>query len=91
MMAAQMPHFKLNNGTTIPSVGMGFVIVLDRIQLDLNKRRCWMGTPGGGQRVYDMCASAIKAGYRHFDTADGYGALLKPCLCSPFPHTMPSE
>lgn len=31
-----------------------------------------MGEPGGGQRVYDMCANAIKAGYRHFDTADGY-------------------
>lgn len=31
-----------------------------------------MGGPGGGQRVYDMCANAIKAGYRHFDTADGY-------------------
>lgn len=31
-----------------------------------------MGGPGGGQRVYDMCINAIKAGYRHFDTADGY-------------------
>lgn len=31
-----------------------------------------MGEPGGGQRVCDMCVKAIKAGYRHFDTADGY-------------------
>lgn len=31
-----------------------------------------MGSPGGAQRVYDMCANALKAGYRHFDTADGY-------------------
>jgi hypothetical protein len=31
MMAAQIPHFKLNDGTMIPSVGMGFVLVLDRI------------------------------------------------------------
>lgn len=30
-----------------------------------------MGQPGGGQKVYDMCVNAIKAGYRHFDTADG--------------------
>lgn len=31
-----------------------------------------MGTPGGAQRVYDMVTNALKAGYRHFDTADGY-------------------
>lgn len=31
-----------------------------------------MGSPGGAQRVYDMCINALKAGYRHFDTADGY-------------------
>lgn len=30
-----------------------------------------MGEPGGGERVYDMCINAVKAGYRHFDTADG--------------------
>jgi glycerol 2-dehydrogenase (NADP+) len=35
-----------------------------------------MGTPGGGQRVYDMVINALKVGYRHFDTADGYGALF---------------
>jgi glycerol 2-dehydrogenase (NADP+) len=31
-----------------------------------------MGEPGGGQRVYNMCANALKVEYRHFDTADGY-------------------
>ncbi|VDC01484.1 unnamed protein product [Peniophora sp. CBMAI 1063] len=33
---------------------------------------CWMGVPGGGQRVYDMCKKAIAIGYRHIDTAAGY-------------------
>jgi len=32
-----------------------------------------MGVVGGGQRVYDMCEKALKVGYRHFDTAAGYG------------------
>ncbi|KAJ6593578.1 Aldo/keto reductase [Mycena capillaripes] len=53
---ADIPSFTLNNGTKIPSIGMG----------------CWMGGPGGGQRVYDMCSAALKCGYRHFDTASGY-------------------
>ncbi|CAK5281644.1 unnamed protein product [Mycena citricolor] len=55
-MAAQIPSYTLNNGTQIPSVGMG----------------CWMGAPGGEQAVYDMCINALNAGYRHFDTAAGY-------------------
>ncbi|KAJ7125044.1 Aldo/keto reductase [Mycena epipterygia] len=56
--AAGIPTFTLNNGTTIPSVGMG----------------CYMGSRAfTGQQVYDMCQKAIKAGYRHFDTATGYG------------------
>ncbi|KAK1230492.1 hypothetical protein PQX77_006420 [Marasmius sp. AFHP31] len=55
-MPTNVPQFTLNNGTRIPAVGLG----------------CWMGTPGGGQRVYDMVAKAIKIGYRHFDTAAGY-------------------
>ncbi|KAF7362165.1 Aldo-keto reductase [Mycena venus] len=57
-MAAEIPSFKLNDGSTIPSVGLG----------------CYMG--GGAfteKQVYDMCQKAIKAGYRHFDTATGYG------------------
>ncbi|KAF9075630.1 aldo/keto reductase [Rhodocollybia butyracea] len=56
-MAANIPSFTLNNGIKIPSVGMG----------------CWMGTPGENERVYHMCLNALKAGYRHFDTAAGYG------------------
>ncbi|KAJ6558436.1 aldo/keto reductase [Mycena vulgaris] len=51
-----IPVFTLNNGTEIPSVGMG----------------CWMGSVGEGDRVYDMCLAALKCGYRHFDTASGY-------------------
>ncbi|KAF9453991.1 aldo/keto reductase [Macrolepiota fuliginosa MF-IS2] len=56
-MSASAPHFEFNNGTKIPAIGLG----------------CWMGAVGGGQRVYDMCEKALKAGYRHFDTAAGYG------------------
>lgn len=32
-----------------------------------------MGSPGGGEKVYHMVTAALKAGYRHVDTADGYG------------------
>ncbi|KIK65214.1 hypothetical protein GYMLUDRAFT_220485 [Collybiopsis luxurians FD-317 M1] len=56
-MAAEIPSFTLNNGTKIPSIGLG----------------CWLGSPGDDERVYHMCLNAIKAGYRHFDTAAGYG------------------
>lgn len=31
-----------------------------------------MGEPGAGERAEAMCQNAIKAGYRHFDTASGY-------------------
>ncbi|KAF9039521.1 Aldo/keto reductase [Hymenopellis radicata] len=54
---ARVPSFILNDGSKIPSVGMGCVM---------------SGSPGGGERVYDMCTKALKAGYRHFDTASGY-------------------
>ncbi|KAF5345277.1 hypothetical protein D9758_008437 [Tetrapyrgos nigripes] len=53
MQTAKFPHFPLNNGTSIPAVGLG----------------CWMGNPGEDSRVYDMVLKAIKNGYRHFDTA----------------------
>jgi len=53
---AEIPSFTLNDGSKIPSIGMG----------------CWMGGPGGGQRVYDMCSAALECGYRHFDTASAY-------------------
>ncbi|ESK91347.1 aado keto reductase [Moniliophthora roreri MCA 2997] len=52
-----MPTLTLNNGQKIPAIGMG----------------CWIGSPGGGKRVYDYCAKAISVGYRHFDTAASYG------------------
>ncbi|KAF7298090.1 Aldo-keto reductase [Mycena chlorophos] len=55
-MAANIPSFTLNNGHKMHSVGIG----------------CWMGTPGGGQRAYDMCIASFERGYRHIDTAAGY-------------------
>ncbi|GAV99192.1 aado keto reductase [Lentinula edodes] len=57
IMTANIPSLTLNNGTRMPSVGLG----------------CWMGIPGEDERVYYMCLNAIKTGYRHFDTAAGYG------------------
>ncbi|KAJ3815110.1 Aldo/keto reductase [Lentinula aff. lateritia] len=53
-MAADIPHFLLSDGTKIPSIGLG----------------CWMGAPGGAERVYEMCKKAISIGYRHFDTKE---------------------
>lgn len=47
-----MTTFKLNNGISMPAVGLG----------------CWMGTPGGADEVEDMVRNAVKAGYRKFDT-----------------------
>ncbi|KZV64310.1 Aldo/keto reductase [Peniophora sp. CONT] len=52
----EVPQVTRNTGATIPLVGLG----------------CWMGVPGGDQRVYLMCMKAIAAGYRHIDTAAGY-------------------
>ncbi|KAJ3489523.1 hypothetical protein NLI96_g2062 [Meripilus lineatus] len=57
MSAANIPYFTFNNGIKVPSVGMG----------------CWMGQPGGGEEAEEMCANALKMGYRHIDTAFGYG------------------
>ncbi|RDB25193.1 Glycerol 2-dehydrogenase (NADP(+)) [Hypsizygus marmoreus] len=55
---ATISTFTFNDGTKIPSVGMG----------------CWMGAAVGlGDRVYEMCLKALKNGYRHFDTASKYG------------------
>ncbi|KAG7093282.1 hypothetical protein E1B28_006964 [Marasmius oreades] len=56
-MSLEIPQFVLNNRIKIPSVGLG----------------CWMGSPGCGERAYAMVQKAIKYGYRHFDTAAGYG------------------
>lgn len=49
----------LNNGQTIPLLGMG----------------CWMSQPveAENQETYDLVAEALRAGYRHIDTAALYG------------------
>ncbi|EIN09898.1 Aldo/keto reductase [Punctularia strigosozonata HHB-11173 SS5] len=52
-MASTVPTFTLNNGTTIPAIGMG----------------CSMHSQGGGDRVEEMVRKSLKHGYRHFDTA----------------------
>ncbi|TFY81156.1 hypothetical protein EWM64_g2852 [Hericium alpestre] len=57
---ADLPWLPLNNGTKIPPFGMG----------------CWMGEAGGGKVVEDMVTSALKVGYRHFDTVRVLNALL---------------
>ncbi|KZT51032.1 putative GCY1-galactose-induced protein of aldo/keto reductase family [Calocera cornea HHB12733] len=41
----------------IPAVGLG----------------CWMGHVGGAEEAYTMVREALKLGYRHIDTAFGYG------------------
>nr|GAT57885.1 aldo-keto reductase [Mycena chlorophos] len=62
MAAAEIPVFQLNTGANIPSVGLG----------------CFMGSRNfSDKQVYDMVSKAIKAGYRHFDTATGYGNELQ--------------
>ena len=55
---ASIPHFKLNSGYSIPSVGMG----------------CWQGQPGAGvdNELVDALGVAFKTGYRHLDTANMY-------------------
>ncbi|QRW12639.1 aldo/keto reductase family protein [Ceratobasidium sp. AG-Ba] len=50
-------HFTFNNGLKIPAVGLG----------------CWMGQPGQAEDCYQMCIKGLKMGYRHLDTALGYG------------------
>ncbi|KAH8915977.1 Aldo/keto reductase [Atractiella rhizophila] len=56
-MASLPKAFKLNSGYTIPSIGMG----------------CWMGGPGvENARLKKGLEEALKAGYRHFDTAAAY-------------------
>ncbi|KAL8287501.1 hypothetical protein RQP46_003359 [Phenoliferia psychrophenolica] len=57
---APTPTHKLNSGYEMPVVGLG----------------CWMGKPGvvgENQEVEDMVTNALKVGYTHFDTANGYG------------------
>ncbi|KAI0030011.1 aldo/keto reductase [Vararia minispora EC-137] len=54
---SNVPTYTLNNGEKIPALGLG----------------CWMGELGGEDRAYNMCKKAIEIGYRHIDTAAGYG------------------
>lgn len=51
-MTPSIPSLKLNNGNSIPAVGIG----------------CWMGRVGEGQHVVEMVKKALKMGYRHIDT-----------------------
>ncbi|KZT64358.1 Aldo/keto reductase [Daedalea quercina L-15889] len=55
--AVSSRHFTLNNGTSIPAVGVG----------------CWMGVCGEGEHVTTMVKTALDLGYRHIDTAENYG------------------
>lgn len=55
-----MLTLKLNTGHAIPAIGMG----------------CWMGKPTPTQdnpETYAMVLECLKLGYRHLDTAYGYG------------------
>jgi len=59
MPSVEIHDCVLNNGAKMPAVGIG----------------CWMGqrVDGMNQDTYDMVAEALKTGYRHIDTASGYG------------------
>ncbi|KZO91474.1 Aldo/keto reductase [Calocera viscosa TUFC12733] len=56
-MAASIPNVTFNNGYNVPGVGLG----------------CWMGQQGAAEETYAMVRTALQLGYRHFDTAFGYG------------------
>ncbi|KAK2464143.1 hypothetical protein APHAL10511_003836 [Amanita phalloides] len=56
-MTPLVPTFKLNDGNTIPALGVG----------------CWMGRVGEGEHVVNMVRKALEIGYRHIDTAANYG------------------
>lgn len=61
-MTSSIPYLKLNNGNSIPAIGIG----------------CWMGRVGEGQHVVEMVKKALKMGYRHIDTVcDPYDLLDK--------------
>ncbi|KAI0373894.1 Aldo/keto reductase [Pilatotrama ljubarskyi] len=57
MSPSPVQHLELNNGTSMPAVGIG----------------CWMGTVGEGDHVTAMVKNALDIGYRHLDTAANYG------------------
>ncbi|ORX35164.1 Aldo/keto reductase [Kockovaella imperatae] len=59
MSRAAVHSCTLNTGAKMPAVGVG----------------CWFQRPveAENQETYDMVANALKYGYRHIDTAFGYG------------------
>ncbi|EEP78341.1 conserved hypothetical protein [Uncinocarpus reesii 1704] len=61
-MAADMPHIKLNDGTTIPALGYG-------------SGTKWFrgGSDGLNRDLIDAAKSAIQLGFRHLDGAEMYG------------------
>jgi len=56
-MAPSVPYIKLNDGHKMPGVGLG----------------CFMGGKSAEEETYGMVKEALKLGYRHIDTAFGYG------------------
>ncbi|KAJ7782781.1 NADP-dependent oxidoreductase domain-containing protein [Mycena metata] len=76
MSAAEIPSYKLNDWH-IHSFGRnGVSLVINKPcgSLMSSPDRCYMNSSTFTEKqVYDMCQKAIKVGYRHFDTATGYG------------------
>ena len=70
-MAETIPFFTLTNGTEgnklvyVPSVGIGYVMLEGGWEPMMSSRadffcRCWMGHPGGDERVENMLKTALK-------------------------------
>ena len=56
--AAEVPNIELNNGTKIPQLGLGTFMLAEG---------------EGESEAYIAALAALKAGYRHIDTAHSYG------------------
>ena len=56
--AVEVPNIELNNGTKIPQLGLGTFMLAEG---------------EGESEAYTATLTAIKAGYRHIDTAQAYG------------------
>ncbi|GJE99041.1 hypothetical protein PsYK624_152810 [Phanerochaete sordida] len=56
-MASAAPTFTLNNGVQMPGIGAG----------------SWLGITANPAEAKEICLNALKIGYRHIDTAPGYG------------------
>ena len=55
--AGEVPNFELNNGTKIPQLGLGTFMLAEG---------------EGESEAYTAALTALKAGYRHIDTAHAY-------------------